>query len=215
MSEKSFDQAGYWIERHRQLKGDPRSVGNMGKSIEDNLKGEQTLRRHVGLVARLLEPSCRSVLDLGCGYGRVANEFLERGFKYCGIDVSPDAVSQARLNYPQATFLVKDLNEWEPTDRFDMVCCFYVLVHFVDDEKWATFLDRALRSVSAHGYFVFADEFPDERAKAGSHVVARPLSDYAAFLSRHGFEFDDQMKANFMRESQSRVSEQFHFARRR
>lgn len=213
-AEKQFDQAGYWIERHRKLGGDPRSVGNLGKPIEENKRGEEAIRRQVGLVARLLQPTCRTVLDLGCGYGRVAKEFIQRGFEYSGIDVSPDAIKQARQENPGGTFIVMDLNEWEPTDRFDVVCAFYVLVHFVDDAMWSGFLDRALRSVDAHGYFVFADEFPSERSPAGSHVVARPLSEYAAHLSRHGFEYDDEVKAAFISESQSRGSDRFHFARR-
>lgn len=213
-SEGPFDQAGYWIDRHKRLHGDPRSVGNAGKSLEDNLKGEARIKRDVGILARLLEPTCTSVLDLGCGYGRIANEFLERGFRYSGMDVSPEAISEARRTNPDGTFEIMDLNNWQPTTHFDVVCVFYVLVHFVDDEKWSAFLDRALRSVGAHGYFIFADEFPPERSPAGSHVVARPLSDYAAYLSRHGFAYDDNLRTAFLRESQSSNSGQFQFARR-
>ena len=213
ISEKPFEQTRYWIERHRSLKGDPRSVGNVGKSIEENLAGETLIKRHVSILARLLQPSCRTVLDLGCGYGRIAGEFLGQGFDYTGIDVSPDAVEQARRDNPEGRFLVRDLNEWEPTARFDAVCAFYVLVHFVDDVKWAAFLDRCLESVAAGGCFVFADEFPSERVTAGPHVVTRPLSDYAAPLARHGFEYDADLKAAFVGESGNRSSERFHFAR--
>lgn len=213
-SEKPFDQADYWIERHKKLHGDPRSVGNIGKSIEENLKGEEILKRSVSVLAKLLKPSRHSVLDLGCGYGRTAKEFLQQGFEYTGIDVSPDAIKQAQQDNPEGTFLVMDLNKWEPTTCFDVVCAFYILVHFVDDDKWSTFLDRALRSVDVDGFFVFADEFPHERTTAGSHVVTRPLSDYSAHLSRRGFQFDTDLKATFVREYQSRASEQFHFARR-
>lgn len=213
-SDKPFNQAEYWIDRHRKLQGDPRSVGNLGKSVEDNIRGEDIFKRHVGHVARLLAPICSSVLDLGCGYGRAANELLGRGFDYCGIDVSPDAIREAQKNNPKGTFLRMDLNEWEPEEKFDVVCAFYILVHFVDDEKWSLFLDKALRSVNSHGYFVFADEFPTERTLAGPHVVARPLSHYATHLSRHGFAYDTELKAAFVGASQSRVSQQFHFARR-
>jgi SAM-dependent methyltransferase len=213
-SETPFDQAEYWIERHKRLQGDPRSVGNVGKSVEENLKGEELIKRNVSAVARLLKPSRRSVLDLGCGYGRVANEFLQQGFEYIGIDVSPDAIKQAQLDNPEGKFQVMDLNEWEPAAGYDVVCALYILVHFVDDDKWSAFLDGALRSVDDDGYFVFADEFPDERKTAGSHVVIRPLSEYTAHLSRHGFQLDTDLKAKFVSECQSRASEQFHFARR-
>ncbi|WMT92613.1 class I SAM-dependent methyltransferase [Pelagibacterium sp. H642] len=209
-----FDQAKYWIERHKRLEGDPRSVGNIGKPLEENRRGEEAFKAQVSLLAKLLRPSFRTVLDLGCGYGRIAHEFLSQGYQYNGIDVSPDAVKQARQNNPTGTFQVMDLNAWQPDGQFDLVCTFYVLVHFVDDAKWSKFLERALSSVGPKGYFIFADEFPSERSAAGSHVVARPLSDYTAPLAQHGFEYDVTLKTAFVTESQSRGSERFYFARR-
>ena len=35
-----FDQSKYWIERHDAYRGDPRSVGNMAASVEENARGE-------------------------------------------------------------------------------------------------------------------------------------------------------------------------------
>ena len=37
MGTDDFDQETYWIKRHKRLSGDPRSVGNLGKSLEQNL----------------------------------------------------------------------------------------------------------------------------------------------------------------------------------
>lgn len=213
-AEKPFEQGEYWIERHRKLKGDPRSVGNCGRSVEENTEGENAFKRYVGVAAELLRPSCRSVLDLGCGYGRVASEFIERGFHYTGIDVSPDAIEQGRRDNPEGNFLVMDLNDWEVTGKFDAVCVFYVFVHFVDDSKWSTFFDRALSSVASNGYLVFADQFPAERNTAGAHVVARPLSSYTPRLLEQGFQYDSEMKAAFVEVTKTKAAEQFQFARR-
>jgi SAM-dependent methyltransferase len=154
------------------------------------------------------------VVDLGCGYGRVAGEFLQRGFDYTGIDVSPDAIEQARREHPEGDFFVMDLNDWSGARTFDVVCVFYVFVHFVDDSNWSSFLNHALSSVASNGYFVFADQFTSERTAAGAHVVSRPLSSYTPRLLELGFDYDAEMKAAFVERAGTKVAEQFHFAHR-
>jgi len=36
---RTYEPAAYWVDRHSQLKGDIRSVGNRGVSVEENEKG--------------------------------------------------------------------------------------------------------------------------------------------------------------------------------
>lgn len=58
-----------------------------------------------------LEPGAK-VLDLGCGSGVPAAEFLvQRGFDVIGIDISPKQIELARRNLPQARFEVADMQE--------------------------------------------------------------------------------------------------------
>lgn len=186
-----FNQAEYWMKRHRELAGDPRSVGNVGKSLEENYKGEERIKTTVDCAAQLLSPAS-TVLDLGCGYGRITDSFLKNGYKYHGVDISPEAIAKARRDYQSATFSVSDLLDWENERTFDVVCALYVFVHFVDDNMWRTMLQRALSWVGPSGSLLIADNFSDVRNQVAQHAVTRPSAEYNEVISCMGFRFDEK-----------------------
>ncbi|HKR49045.1 MAG TPA: class I SAM-dependent methyltransferase [Pseudonocardiaceae bacterium] len=73
-----------------------------------------------------------SVLEVGCGFGRVGAAILRHypGVTYTGIDVSPDLIEAARKRLPNAEFIVADLEAWWATDRrWDLVLSVSVLGH--------------------------------------------------------------------------------------
>ena len=91
-----FDQAEYWIARHKRLQRDPRSVGNLAVPLEANVTGERELQQVAAVLAQMFPAG--SVLDIGCGYGRVAHQFIANGHRYTGIDISPDAIAHAKAH---------------------------------------------------------------------------------------------------------------------
>lgn len=190
---QEFEQATYWVNRHQDLKDDPRSVGNLAASKEQNEAGERALVETMGALAALVTPDMNRVLDLGCGYGRVTGAFLEHGLSYTGLDVSPVALERARKTWPKAEFRETDLLNWTPSEQYDLVCVLYVLVHFVDDARWEQFFRSAAKSVSPGGYLLIADWFPDDKRKRAMHYVARPFSDYAALIEDCGLRVDNEM----------------------
>jgi trans-aconitate methyltransferase len=192
-----FDQAEYWRSRHRRLRGDPRSVGNLGSSLEESERSQAVVQRTVKEAARMLKPA-RSVLDLGCGYGRVSRSFTDEGYEYLGVDVSEDAVEAARRANPSAKFVVSDLSAWSPDRRFDVVVALYVLVHFVDDDIWRRLLEKIFGWLRDGGVILLADVFPDSRASPVAHVVNRPIAEYRPILQGHGFDFDDGFRESLM-----------------
>lgn len=192
MSNKTpFDQERYWVDRHETYRNDPRSVGNLAATREQNEAGEREFQETLSAAAAWLPIG--SVLDVGCGYGRAAGPFLQRGFMYTGLDVSPIAVEKARKTYPDARFMVTGLLDWEPTEKFDLVMVLYVLVHFVDDADWERMLERTVAALNPGGMFLLADHFPSERQATVAHVVSRPLSDYDAVLKRLGMRWESGM----------------------
>lgn len=68
-------------------------------------------------MARRLRPA-KTVADLGCGYGRIAGQFIELGYDYTGVDISPDAIEAAKKRHPTANFVCSTLNAWDPNERF-------------------------------------------------------------------------------------------------
>ena len=55
----------------------------------------------------------RSVLDAGCGTGRVAIELARRGLDVVGLDADPGMLSAARAKAPELEWVLADLSDFE------------------------------------------------------------------------------------------------------
>jgi SAM-dependent methyltransferase len=193
----SFDQAQYWIDRHQQLAGDPRSVGNLARSLDENVDVERRFTRAAQVLAELVDGP-KSILDLGCGYGRAAGPFLAAGYDYHGVDVSPAAIAQARERHPEGRFEVADLRTWSSDRRFGIVAALYVLVHFVADDEWRQTLDRATQWVEPSGVLVLAENFATTESETVAHARPRPRSEYLSVLHRRRFAVDWDLQDQFV-----------------
>jgi SAM-dependent methyltransferase len=115
-----------------------------------------------------------SVLDFGCGCGRVTRYFRDHHGDVAGSDVNRDAVAWCRANLPFARFEVNGLAPPLAFDdaSFDLVYALSVFTHLTADLQlaWRDELHRVLRPggrllVTTHGrsYLQRLDE--DERAR--------------------------------------------------
>src|ERR687893_560585 len=59
----------------------------------------------------------RSVLDAGCGTGRVAIELARRGLEVVGVDADPGMLSAARAKAPQLEWVQADLTVLDLAER--------------------------------------------------------------------------------------------------
>lgn len=109
-----------------------------------------------------LKPGTR-VLDVGCGNGYTCGEFLKRGFRMVGIDLSEQGIAQARVTHPEGRFevlaaddqVLAKLNE----PPFDVVISTEVVEHLYAPRAWARGCFAALRpggvficTTPYHGY---------------------------------------------------------------
>lgn len=62
-----------------------------------------------------------SVLDGGCGTGRVAIELAARGLDVIGVDLDQDMIAVAQRKATELTWVHADLSELDLTTRFDAV----------------------------------------------------------------------------------------------
>lgn len=62
-----------------------------------------------------------SVLDAGCGTGRVARELAVRGVDVVGVDAEPSMIAEAQRCDPELTWIVCDLAELDLGRTFDVV----------------------------------------------------------------------------------------------
>lgn len=68
----------------------------------------------------------KRVLDLGCGHGFYAPDFVNAGLEYVGIDNSPEMIRAARRDHPDFDFQIMSMNRMLfPEECFDGIwsCC--------------------------------------------------------------------------------------------
>jgi SAM-dependent methyltransferase len=76
-----------------------------------------------------------SVLDGGCGTGRVAIELARRGIAVLGVDADPEMIAAARTKAPGLEWLAVDLAELDRPERFDVVVLAGNVVPYVAAER--------------------------------------------------------------------------------
>lgn len=73
-------------------------------------------------IERYFRETNGSILDVGCGVGRVSHRLDERGFDVTGIDVSERMVEEARLAFPHIDFHVANTRDTSfDSNTFDYV----------------------------------------------------------------------------------------------
>ncbi|HXT44417.1 MAG TPA: class I SAM-dependent methyltransferase [Pseudonocardiaceae bacterium] len=77
----------------------------------------------------------RSVLDGGCGTGRVAIELARRGLDVVGTDLDNDMIGLARAKAPELTWVHADLSELDLPTRFDIVVLAGNVIPYVASDR--------------------------------------------------------------------------------
>jgi SAM-dependent methyltransferase len=93
------------------------------------------------------------VLDVGCGHGRLAALLSRFPIEsYVGIDLSSEAISQARgAAIAGAEFVTADFDQWRPAGKFDVIV-FLDSLYYAEDPL-AT-LNRYSNALDADGHLI-------------------------------------------------------------
>jgi methionine biosynthesis protein metW len=113
------------------------------------------INRCVAEFSELLRPGSK-VLDAGCGTGYPISAYLvEKGFAVTGIDISERMIEKARrLGLKSASFLVRDLLDFHPPEKYDAVIAFDSLWHVSHDRQKEIYaVVSSLMNIG--GYFLF------------------------------------------------------------
>lgn len=143
-------------------------------------------------LAPLREARARTILELGCGTGNDAARLAGEGYSVTAIDLSDDAIGQARATFgSQARFLVADMTRPLPfpSGDFDAVMSNVALHMFPDDVTRALFAEVG-RLVRSGGLFLFHVNALQDRPLRARRLPARELErDYVVEESGQTMHF--------------------------
>ena len=122
----AFSSPAYWEQRYR-------AGGNSGAG-----SGGPLLRYKAAVINGFIaENGVASVLDLGCGDGRLLS--LLRAPSYVGVDVSPTALACCIARFRQHRFLLFDALDTEPPA--ELALSIDVIFHLVEDDVFVRTMD--------------------------------------------------------------------------
>ena len=160
-----------WSERDDVTRGadyDARwtEMAEAGESIH----GEADLVCHL-LASAPAPPERPSVLDAGCGTGRVAIELARRGLDVMGVDLDPAMLDTARAKAPDLPWHLGDLARVDLGRRFDLVAMAGNVMIFVAPGTEGDVVANLTHHLVAGGLLVAGFQLGDARL---------PLADYDA-----------------------------------
>jgi ubiquinone/menaquinone biosynthesis C-methylase UbiE len=122
------------------------------------------------VAATWLKPGM-SLIDIGCGPGRDAKYWSDRGVRVLGVDNCAEMVERARAAYPHLEFLLADMLTLNIGDaggaRFDCAWLAYILLHLPED-LCRPALENVRRLVRPHGVvFIATTIAPVSRDRLG------------------------------------------------
>lgn len=96
----------------------------------------------------------RSVLDAGCGTGRVALELARRGADVVGVDLDPDMLAAARAKAPHLDWRIGDLATVDLGRTFEAIVLAGNVMIFLTPGTEAAVLGNMARHLQAGGLLV-------------------------------------------------------------
>lgn len=128
----------------------------------------------------------KSVLDAGCGMGRVGIEIGRRGVAVVGVDLDPEMLERAQKNGPDLRWQKANLATLELGATFDVVLMAGNVLPFAKDEE----RPMIIRSLCNH-------VAPDGLLVSGSSLWPNwpSVSDYDRWCGENGFELVERYAA--------------------
>jgi len=133
--------------------------------------------------------SPRSVLDLGCGAGRLFPLYLEAGITpILGVDIAARALALARRAYPQVPTQRARIEDLTMDQQFDLVVIHRVFQHLPPEN-----LPCAVATTSRLArQLIYLNEINDQESphlNGGGYIFKH---DYPALFAAHGWQAIDQ-----------------------
>ena len=134
-----------WLETRRIAGADYDATYARRAAAGENVHGEADLVESFGP---------RSVLDAGCGTGRVARELARRGIETAGVDIDPGMLARAQAEAPALEWRLGDIAEVDFGRLFDVVVMAGNVMIFVAPGSEERVLANMARHLNPGGFVI-------------------------------------------------------------
>ena len=118
----------FWNTRPCNIRHSNKTIGSE-KYFQEVTARKFKVEPHIPKFANYGEYCGKKVLEIGCGIGTDAEQFVKAGAIYTGIDLSNESVKIARQRLPGEDIKVANIEEWCSDEKFDLIYSFGVLHH--------------------------------------------------------------------------------------
>jgi SAM-dependent methyltransferase len=195
MPPEPFDARAYWARLHEE--SSLRSVGQSGLPVQLNRHLYAIARRNVLAFVRrhgIVDPPPRRVFEAGAGTGFWVALWTSLGAATVdGCDLVPAPVERLQAEFP-GSFAAGDLADpgVVPADgSYELVTAMNVLLHILDDDRFAAALRNLAGAVAPGGSLLLAEpaltRSPEPELRPGAASRARLLTRYVEVLVPAGF----------------------------
>lgn len=153
----------YYMNRSRNIDGSANGDGlfTTEDAVElytERIEDPELFPQERKAVERYFTDTNASVLDVGCGVGRVSHLLHERGFNVTGIDVSEQLVENGQSLFPEIDFCISDIRDTPfDSEMFDyVVFSFYGLDYILPKAERIKALREIQRILKPAGIVVFS-----------------------------------------------------------
>lgn len=114
----------------------------------------------------------RSVLDAGCGTGRVAIELAARGLDVVGVDLDPAMLSTAKEKAPAVSWVLDDLVTVDLERTFDVVAMPGNVMIFLSPGTESDVVANLTRHVADDGWLIAGFQVSPDRLSLADYDAA-------------------------------------------
>ena len=148
----------------------------------------------------------RSVLDAGCGTGRVGRELARRGLEVVGVDIDPEMLATAKRAAPGVEWLVADLATVDLERTFEAVVMAGNVMIFVAPGSEGDVLENMARHLADGGLLVAGFQLQAGRLSVAQYdelaaAAGLELADRWATWDRKAWRADGDYAVSVHREA--------------
>ncbi|MBI5411851.1 class I SAM-dependent methyltransferase [Candidatus Peregrinibacteria bacterium] len=135
-----------------------KTLEKVKESYDSIAKGFDQTRRILWKEFALFLPYLKkgmTVLDAGCGNGRLFEYLQKRGIEYLGVDQCEELIEIAKKRYPETKFQVQKLQELNVSaETFDAIFCIAALHHLPSIKLRTRALERLRTALKKDGILI-------------------------------------------------------------